>query len=105
MKRSLHSLIALTLLLMTSASLYAQRITVTVAGMGSSGYSGDNGPAKRATLNAPNDICIDAAHNLYFSDQSNARIRKLTASSGTVSTIAGGGTSSADGVPAISASI
>ena len=105
MKKPLLFLIASTLLLMQGVCSYAQRITVTVAGNGSSGFSGDSGPAKKATLTAPNDICIDAAHNLYFSDQTNAVIRKVTSRNGVISTIAGGGTSSADGIPAISASV
>jgi len=54
-------------------------IITTVAGNGVMGYSGDNGPATAAELNEPASIAVDTAGNLYFSDLSNQRIRKVTA--------------------------
>src|SRR6266404_1397418 len=45
----------------------------TVAGTGTSGYSGDNGPAASAQLNSPNGVAIDSAGNLYIADGANYR--------------------------------
>src|SRR5216683_1098351 len=53
-------------------------IISTVAGNGSPGFSGDNGPATSAMLNYPEGIAIDAAGNLYIADTSNSRIRKVS---------------------------
>ncbi len=85
----------------------------TVAGNGSYGLSGDGGPAVSAQLGYLGGIAIDNAGNLYladnyqysddFSNQSYARIRKVTPD-GTINTIAGGPAgSSGDGGPAASA--
>lgn len=62
----------------------------TVAGSGTSGYSGDGGPATAADLSNPYDVVVDAAGNLYISDYSNYVIRKVTASTGIISTYASG---------------
>jgi hypothetical protein len=73
----------------------------TVAGTGSSGFSGDGGPATLATFNTIWSIAADGNGNIYISDASNSRIRILD-TSGNVNTIAGTGTSgySGDGGPA-----
>ena len=60
-------------------------IITTVAGNGSPGFSGDNGPATSAQLNFPDSIAVDSAGNIYISDQFNARIRKV--SNGIITTI------------------
>jgi sugar lactone lactonase YvrE len=60
----------------------------TVAGNGSSGFSGDGSAATSAQLNNPNGVAVDAAGNLYVADSNNWRIRKVTA--GTITTVAGG---------------
>ncbi len=83
----------------------AQYITVTVAGTGIAGYSGDGQPGKQANINGPTDVCLDAANNVYFVDANNGRIRKVLATNGVITTLAGGGTSVADGVPATTASL
>jgi uncharacterized protein (TIGR03437 family) len=49
-----------------------------VAGLGTSGFSGDGGPALPAELNAPNDVAVDASGNLYVADLANNRVRELT---------------------------
>ncbi len=59
-----------------------------VAGNGTSGYSGDNGPATLAELNGAQWVAVDAADNLYIADSMNNRIRKVTL--GVITTIAGG---------------
>ena len=63
----------------------------TVAGNGTAGYSGDNGPATAASLSSPYSVAVDAAGNLYIADLNNQRIRKVDAG-GTISTVAGNGT-------------
>jgi sugar lactone lactonase YvrE len=49
----------------------------TVAGTGKAGFSGDGGPALAAGLSGPYGVAIDAAGNLFFSDQGNGRVRKV----------------------------
>ena len=80
-------------------------IITTVAGIGTPGYSGDGGPATSAELNSPFGIAVDAAGNIYFADYFNNRVRKVTASTGDISTVAGNGTQgfSGDGAMATSA--
>lgn len=64
-------------------------VITTVAGNGSAGFSGDNGPATSAQLNSPHSIIVDVAGNLYISDSGNNRVRK--ASGGIIGTVAGNG--------------
>lgn len=77
----------------------------TIAGNGSSTTSGDGGPATGAGISSPNGICIDNAGNIYFGD--GYRVRKIAASTGYISTIAGTGTNgfSGDGSSATSANL
>src|SRR5919206_443626 len=79
----------------------------TVAGTGTAGFSGDGGPATRARLNAPHGIASDAAGNLYVADPQNQRIRRIDASTGTITTVAGNGArgSGGDGGPATRAAL
>jgi sugar lactone lactonase YvrE len=51
---------------------------ITVAGTETNGYSGDGGIATSAQLNSPSGLAIDSAGNLYFPDQMNHRIRKVS---------------------------
>jgi sugar lactone lactonase YvrE len=64
---------------------------VTVAGTGSPGYSGDNGPATQALLNGPWGLALDAAGNLYIADVYNSCVRKVDAVTGIITTVAGTG--------------
>src|ERR1035437_257520 len=57
----------------------ANGVISTVAGNGTSGSSGDGGPAAAASLSLPNDVVADAAGNLYIADTGNNKIRKVTA--------------------------
>lgn len=79
-------------------------LITTVAGNGAAGYSGDNGPAIRAQLDGPTGVAMDTSGNLYIADTINNRVRKVS-SNGTITTIAGTGTSgfSGDGGPATAA--
>jgi len=65
-------------------------IISTYAGTGNSGFSGDNGQATAAELKSPDGIAVDAAGNVYFSDRSNDRIRKI-GTDGVITTVAGKG--------------
>jgi len=79
----------------------------TVAGSGVAGFSGDGGPATAARIARTDQIAVDAAGNIYIGDYGNARIRKVDATTGIITTIAGTGTwgYSGDGGPATSAQL
>jgi hypothetical protein len=81
-------------------------VITTVAGSGTAGSNGDNGPATGAQLNTPTAVAIDAAGNLYIADTSNNRIRRID-TNGTITTIAGTGTPgySGDNGPAANANL
>jgi sugar lactone lactonase YvrE len=66
--------------------------TITlVAGNGTPGYSGNNGAATSASLDAPAGVAADAAFNVYIADFENQRIRMVTPG-GIITTVVGGGT-------------
>ncbi|WP_078897107.1 NHL repeat-containing protein [Streptomyces rimosus] len=75
----------------------------TVAGTGEGGYVSDGGPAIATKINYPHGIAVDREENLYFSEWSNHRVRKVTPT-GTITTIAGNGQAGyvSDGGPATS---
>jgi len=77
------------------------------AGNGVLGYSGDGGPAASAEFSYPTGVAADSSGNLYIVDADNNRIRKVTASTGIITTVAGNGTagSSGDGGAATSAEL
>jgi hypothetical protein len=66
-------------------------VITTIAGTGMIGFSGDNGPAANAQLFYPNYLSIDTSGNLYVSDNTNQRVRKID-TAGVITTIAGNGT-------------
>ena len=51
---------------------------ITVAGDGKAGYTGDNGPATSAELNAPGRVAIDSTGDLFIGDRNNNVIREVT---------------------------
>jgi sugar lactone lactonase YvrE len=61
----------------------------TIAGGNGKGYFGDGGPASGAIFNYPRHIAVDSTGNLYINDYNNNRVRKINASDGKISTIAG----------------
>ena len=82
-------------------------IISTVAGNGNRGYSGDGGLATSARLSLPSAVIFDPSGNMFIADSSNNRVRMVTSITGTISTVAGTGTSiySGDGGLATSASL
>jgi hypothetical protein len=80
-------------------------VLTLVAGNGTYGFSGDNGPATNAQLNGPVGVTLDSAGDLYIADQGNNCIRKV--SGGVITTVAGNGTLgfSGDNGPATNAQL
>ena len=83
----------------------------TVAGSGFSNipngvFGGDGGVATSAFLNSPTSVALDSAGNLYFCDW-NARVRKVDAKTGIITTVVGTGERgySGDGGPALNAQL
>jgi len=63
-------------------------IITTVAGGGTAADGGDGGPAVSAVVWQPTGITVDAAGDLYFSG-SWAQVRKVSAATGIIETVAG----------------
>jgi NHL repeat len=105
----------------TSGTFYGQAMTAghiyTIAGTGTSGDTGDGGPATSAELSFPTGAGVDAHGNVLIADGSNNQIRAVAASTGRfygramtaghIYTIAGTGASgySGDGGPATAAAL
>jgi len=85
----------------------ATGLVTTVAGNGTRGYLGDNGPATSAEVNSPNGVALDASGNVYFSDAGNNVIREINTSTGVITTVVGNGVGgfSGDNGPPTSASL
>ncbi len=81
-------------------------IITTIAGTGTYGYTGDNGPATAAKIGAVGDIAIDTAGNVFFTDNVLMTIRKID-TAGIISRYAGNGSPgfSGDGGPATAAQL
>lgn len=79
----------------------------TIAGSGAKGYRGDGGPAVEAALNMPHEIQFDGAGNLYIAERDNHVIRKVAATTGVISTVAGTGVGGfgGDGGPGVKAQL
>ena len=72
-------------------------------------FTGDGGKATLANINSPYNIAFDKAANLYIAEPAANRIRKLTKTTGIISTFAGSSAGisgySGDGAPATSATL
>lgn len=66
-------------------------IISTFAGNGTFGYSGDDGPATEAALYYPVGVTVDSAGNVYIADDGNWTVRKVSAATGNITTVAGVG--------------
>ena len=105
-KTFLSALLSAVSIFLATTTVHAQGIMTTWVGTDTiGGYAGDNGPANLALLNGPTDVCFDADHNLYITDINNSAIRKVSAATNTITTIAGNGTigNSGDGGLAVDA--
>jgi sugar lactone lactonase YvrE len=91
----------------TVDATFSQPIISTVAGNGTAGYNGDNISAINAELNSPGGVAVDTAGNIYIVDSNNDRIRKVTVSTGIITTVAGNGTFgyNGDNIPATEAEL
>lgn len=67
-------------------------IISTIAGNGTVGYDGTPQLAVNATLTQPGGVALDGAGNLYIADTGNNVVRKITAATGVITTVAGNGT-------------
>lgn len=85
----------------------ATGVTTVVAGNGTVGFSGDNGPATSAELDHPAGLAVDAAGDLFIADSVNNRVRRVDATTGVITTAAGTGVAgfSGDAGPATSAEL
>jgi len=90
-----------------SLSPHSITLITTIAGKGTAGYGGDGSIATNATVNTPTGIVIDSTGNVFFCDYGNHRVRKITVSTGIISTYAGTGgtTDGGDAGAASSASL
>ncbi len=63
----------------------------TIVGNGTTGYSGDNGPATNAELNGPGGVFVDKNGDIFIADSYNNVVRKVNGSTGVITTFAGNG--------------
>jgi hypothetical protein len=75
-----------------------------LAGTGTPGFSGDGGPATDAQLWFPGGVDRNALGEVFVADSANDRVRKIYPD-GSIDTVAGGGTSTAEGVAATAAEL
>ena len=92
------------LFLLAALPIFAQT-TVTIAGTGTAGFSGDGGPGTKAEVNNPYGLVIGLDGALYFCEIGNHRVRRLDLKTNRISTVAGSGQKgyAGDGGPALSA--
>jgi uncharacterized protein (TIGR03437 family) len=55
------------------------KITIYAGGAFLLSCCGDGGPATSAILNAPGDVAVDSAGNVYIADSNDSRVRKISA--------------------------
>jgi Tfp pilus assembly protein PilX len=82
----------------------ATGVITTFAGT-TNGFAGDGGPATAARLDTPEAVDLGPLGDLFIVDTGNRRVRRVQAGTGTITTVAGTGTSgfSGDGGPATAA--
>jgi len=62
-----------------------------VAGTGKSGFTGNGGPARQATLSGPKCVALDRAGNVYLADTESHSIRYIDVKKGTLELLVGDG--------------
>lgn len=62
-----------------------------IAGTGASGFGGNGGPARSATLKGPKGISIDKAGNIWLADTESHSVRMVEAATGNLQLVAGTG--------------
>ncbi|CAG0928150.1 partial Serine/threonine-protein kinase PknD, partial [Planctomycetaceae bacterium] len=80
-------------------------VIVRWAGSGSRGSSGDGGSALAASFSSPRALAVSSSGLVYVADTDNARVRRFSGQGGTITTVAGGGSTLGDGGPATSAKL
>ena len=79
-------------LFLLSQAAHGQEMYIkTIAGTGVQGFSGDGAAATGADLYGPHNVAVDNAGNVYFVDYFNFRVRKISSTTGDITTIAGNG--------------
>ena len=69
----------------------ADGLISTLAGDGRAGSEGDGGPASLARLNEPTGVALDSGGNVFVSEVGSSRVRRIDASSGLITSVAGRG--------------
>ena len=88
MKRLSLIFIALSIYLLFPNISHTADIIITVAGTGTSGYSGDNGPAIEAQT-SPTGVSANSSGDLFIAEFANNCIRKVDRTTGIITTVAG----------------
>lgn len=86
----------------------ATGIITTIAGTGFADYSGAEVPATGADVSEPNAVAVDSAGDVFIADSGGEAVREVHATTGAISTVAGGGVlwgTDADGGPATAAQL
>lgn len=81
----------------STSGIISQVAGTGAVGYGNIGYNGDSISAITAELSGPSGLAIDSANNIFIADGGNNRIRRVDASTGIITTIAGNGTASFGG--------
>jgi sugar lactone lactonase YvrE len=82
-------------------------IVNTLAGGGTDQDCGDGGPASNAGVQSPFAVAVDAAGDVFISEEMYGVVREINRATGVITTVAGNGTmgASGDGGPATAASL
>jgi sugar lactone lactonase YvrE len=78
-------------LMLAAAGPAAGQTTITIAGTGTAGFSGDGGPGTQAEINNPYGLVTRPDGALYFCEIGNHRVRRLDLKTNRITTVAGSG--------------
>lgn len=71
-------------------------MVTTIAGTGTAGFGGDDGPATSAMLYHPRDLEFGPEGDLYIADTDNSRVRAIDLTTGVIRTVVGTDTAGLD---------